>query len=506
MVSLIGTFAAQAATPTTYTFGNTAIGEQTNWLATDRDATRVSLSQNGVLQSITAYFQTTGFNAKAAIYADNNGAPSALIAQSTAQTVSAKGWNTFTISQAPLEAGYYWLCIVASSPSARGAMTQSSSNTHTWTTSAYATDYPSQFGSASAYEKTSTSIYATYTNAISNNPTPNPRPSSTQTPTPTLTPKATSTPPPTATPTPTPTATPTPTPTRTQTTTPKIQPTPTPTPNPTTLPKTSNQNSKTNAIWLEHPTEEFLNNNPQAIVKNLQEANVKIVFLQVGNWRQSGSTVSINYWWSSQTIQNTINTIRTLSNNQIEVHAHVIWSGPRIDGGQQVNLADSNIRARTVTAAVDCVQRFNFDGFNDDLYEGFSGSDSNYVSYANALGNALTAINKKSSCDLFAMYETNIPHLYGGITQMTYICPMLYDTEPWYEQWIKNQVNTVLANSKCQVLVGLMSSPGRGITLSQQISWIGHPNNSNLAGISTWALAFMRTSDWTALGNWANQR
>ena len=299
---------------------------------------------------------------------------------------------------------------------------------------------------------------------------------------------------------------PSPTPTPTPTPTPKVQPTPTPTPNPTISPSTSNQSSRTNAIWLEHPTEEFLNNNPKAIVQKMQEANIKIVFLQIGNWRQSGSTVSINYWWSSQTMQNTINTIRTLSNNQIEVHAHVIWSGPGIDGYQLVNLADSNIRARTVTAAVDCVQRYDFDGFNDNLYEGFSGSDSNYVSYANALGNALTAINKKSSCDIYAMYATNVPLLYGGITQMTYVCPMFYDTQPWYEQWIKDQVKTVLVNSKCQVLLGLMSTPGRGITLPEQISWVGNPSNSNLAGITTWALACMETSDWTALCNWANLR
>ena len=226
------------------------------------------------------------------------------------------------------------------------------------------------------------------------------------------------------------------------------------------------------------------------------------MFVQVGNWHQSGSTVSIKYWWSSQTIQNTVNAIKTYSNNQIEVHAWVIWSGPDVDGGTKLNLADSNIRTQTVNTAVNCVKTYGFDGFNDDLYEGFTGTDSNYVTYANALGNALTAINKKSSCDLFAMYATNIPLLYGGITQMTYLVPMLYDSQPWYQQWIKDQLNIVLANSKCPVIAGLCVMQGRAVTLPQQLMWVGHPTSSKFAGIALWSLAYMQTTDWAAWNNW----
>jgi len=250
---------------------------------------------------------------------------------------------------------------------------------------------------------------------------------------------------------------------------------------------------------LEHPDTEFLNQNQQTVVQKLLNSNTKIVFVQIGNWQQSGSTVSINYWWGSQTIQNTINSIKTYSNNQIEVHAWIIW--PSQD--KLVNLADSSIRTKTVTAAVNCVQSYGFDGFNDDLYEGFTGSDSNYVSYANALGNALTAIGKKSSTDLYAGYSTNIPLLYGGITQMTYVCPMLYDSEAWYTNWITDQLTAVLANSKCQVLAGLCVAPGsRGVTLTQQLSAVGHPSSSKFAGMALWSLAYMQTTDWTAYTNW----
>ena len=155
-------------------------------------------------------------------------------------------------------------------------------------------------------------------------------------------------------------------------------PTPTTTPIPTATPSITS--SKLNAIWLEHPETEYLNQNQQATVQKLLNSNTKIVFVQIGNWKQSGSTVSISYWWSTQTIKNTVSAIKTYSNNQIEVHAWIIWS----TGNTRVNLADSSIRAKTVTAAVNCVQSYGFDGFNDDLYEGFTGSDSNYVTYANA--------------------------------------------------------------------------------------------------------------------------
>ena len=178
---------------------------------------------------------------------------------------------------------------------------------------------------SSALQSYGTISYSQNSTTISPTPSPEPTPNPTITPTPT--------------PTPTPTATPTPTPTPSPTLTPSPTPTPTPSPSSTNL----------NAIWLEHPDSEFLNLNQQTIVQKLLNGDVKTVFVQIGNWRQTGTTVSINYWWSSTTIQNTINSIKTYSNNQIEVHAWVIWSGPSIAngmGGDLVNLADSNIRTQ----------------------------------------------------------------------------------------------------------------------------------------------------------------
>ncbi len=244
MLAFLGTTTVQAATPTTDTFGNTAIGTTTNYFATDRDASRFQLTQNGALQSITAYFKNSGFNAKTAIYTDNNGAPATLITQSNAQAITTSGWNTFTVPQTPLTAGYYWLCVVSSSPSAAGTMTASSTNSHAWKTATYSGDYPSTFGTPAGYEKTATSIYATYTSTTdTSTPTPSPTPSPTASPTPTPTPSST----PTATPTPTPTPTPTAYPNAQSHSDPNsnnnsnanttIHTTPTPSPTPTATPR-----------------------------------------------------------------------------------------------------------------------------------------------------------------------------------------------------------------------------------------------------------------------------
>jgi hypothetical protein len=206
-LSLLGTAIIQveAATTISYTFGNTSIGTLTNNFAIDRDASRFQLTQNGVLQSITVYFKNAGFNVKAAIYTDNNGVPSTLVAQSNIQAITASGWQTFAVPQTSLTAGYYWLCVVSSSYSSTGvAMMTGSTNTHVWKTATYSGDYPSTFGSPAGYDNTVTSIYATYT-ATSVTPTP--------TLVPTVTPKPTSVPSVTPTPTLTPTLTPTPTPT-----------------------------------------------------------------------------------------------------------------------------------------------------------------------------------------------------------------------------------------------------------------------------------------------------
>ncbi len=145
-LSIFGAASIQVtAAADTFTFGNTSIGTMTNSFTTDRDASRFQLTQNGQLQTITVYYTNTGFNAKTAIYADNNGAPSTLIAQSNSQTITQSGWQTFTLPQTTLTPGYYWLCTVSNNPS-YGKMAATSTNQHAWKYSPYSAEYPATFG------------------------------------------------------------------------------------------------------------------------------------------------------------------------------------------------------------------------------------------------------------------------------------------------------------------------------------------------------------------------
>ena len=178
-LSFLGTtgIPVKAATAGSFDFGNTSIGTITNYFTTDKDASRFQLTQSGLLQSITVYFQTYGFNAKAAIYTDDNGIPFTLITQSASQAIATSGWKTFTVPQSSLTAGFYWLSVISDSSASLGAMASTSSNTHAWKFSPYSTEYSSIFGTPGGYEKTVTSIYATCI-ATSSAPTPMPNPRS----------------------------------------------------------------------------------------------------------------------------------------------------------------------------------------------------------------------------------------------------------------------------------------------------------------------------------------
>jgi hypothetical protein len=241
----------------------------------------------------------------------------------------------------------------------------------------------------------------------------------------------------------------------------------------------------------------------QEIVQKMLNSNIRTVFVQVGNWNQTGSTVKIDYWWTSKTMEDTINAIKSYSNNQIEVHAWVIWSDEH-----PTDLNNPNIRSQAVSAAVSCVNTYGFDGFNDDMIEQTPNpSNGDYVAFVNALGTAMHNADKKASTDLPALYVTDIPTLYGGITNLDYVCPMLYDSEGWYENWIDDQIGAILQNSNVPVLVGMTSyknENGRGISLAQQLEWIGHPTDSKFMGISIWSLAYMKQEEWSAWDNWAH--
>ncbi len=158
---------------TSTTFGITTLGSLVNGFSTDKDASRFPLGVTGNVQSITVYFGTSGFNAKTAVYSDQNGAPGSLITQSSSQYVSSSGWNTFPVPQTTLAVGNYWLTVVSDSPASFGSMTPASANTHAFEFTTYSGEFTSSFGTPTGYEATATSIYATYSTALSST-TPSP--------------------------------------------------------------------------------------------------------------------------------------------------------------------------------------------------------------------------------------------------------------------------------------------------------------------------------------------
>ena len=249
----------------TETFGNTSVGDQTFQMTSHKGASKVQLSGLGVIQSVSVYFATVGFNAKAAVYEDSNDAPGALLSESVSTHVRLSGWTTFNVTQKTLNGGTYWLAYVADSSKAEGRINYSDSETKhgRWQGRVpFESEFTSWFGTLSAKDTGSVSVYATYepfsapltplvtiiptptpisTSTPAPDATPTPKPTVDATPNPTNTPKPTWTPaPPTTTPAPsamvtlvpssTPTSTPAPVPTpgSTSTLVPTVTPSPVP--------------------------------------------------------------------------------------------------------------------------------------------------------------------------------------------------------------------------------------------------------------------------------------
>ena len=132
-------------------FGNNAVGTITNNIGLDRDAGRYQLTTAGNVQSISVYFATSGFSAKAAIYTDTNNSPNNLVIQSSSDTITETGWHTFTVPTTSLIPAYYWLSVVCDSRSAKGAMSSVATNQHAYKTTTYSNEFPSSFGTQTGY-------------------------------------------------------------------------------------------------------------------------------------------------------------------------------------------------------------------------------------------------------------------------------------------------------------------------------------------------------------------
>jgi len=225
------------------TLGYTKVGgSQDTYDSYNMNGSKVTTGpQGGQVVSVSAYVGAIDPNAandrfQAAIYADNNGSPGALVASSASGTLTANRWNTVALAATLAPSTTYWLMYNANG-SASG-YDNLAYDVGPVGSGAYYTNASQQYGVWPATFGASTSInyqYSLYA-TLSGGATPTPTATATSTPTPTNTRTAMSTPTPTNTNTPTNTSTPTTAPPSATPTSTPIPPTSTPTMIPTPVP------------------------------------------------------------------------------------------------------------------------------------------------------------------------------------------------------------------------------------------------------------------------------
>ena len=152
--------------PTAITIGDTTIesrddSNNANCLTVQK----ATLSQTATIQSLSLYVNALGGNLRLGLYADNAGAPGALLASTNEFTPTSTGWNTQNVvSPVSLTAGTYWLAYLPQSNNLGFKMSNNSSGTALWINVNYG-PLPATFPSASGGGAGQWSFYATLSTA-----------------------------------------------------------------------------------------------------------------------------------------------------------------------------------------------------------------------------------------------------------------------------------------------------------------------------------------------------
>ncbi len=130
-------------------------------------ATSVTIPEDGVLLSITAYVGNKDKDVRYAVYADADGEPGSLLAETFAEESSkTMGWLTLSLPDTPVVAGPYWLSLALTDGNQAIAMDPGGGKTRYKSFDAGSKGYPSTWGTSDAATTERPSIYATYaTNA-----------------------------------------------------------------------------------------------------------------------------------------------------------------------------------------------------------------------------------------------------------------------------------------------------------------------------------------------------
>jgi len=140
------------------TMSNTAAASR--YQMTAQNATVISMSV--FVASPISAFPNNQF--QVAIYADNNGTPGALIAQSASQTLVADSWNTIPISAPVTANAFYWFAYNTNglASNANNLRLDNTGGSSTWINSQLFGTWPATYGPVGGTSTVNTSMYATF--------------------------------------------------------------------------------------------------------------------------------------------------------------------------------------------------------------------------------------------------------------------------------------------------------------------------------------------------------
>ncbi len=166
---------------TTGTFGLTSIGTNSDTMSANRKrVNHFQLSSAGSVSKLTMYLAHTGTTGKQVlkgiIYADQSGAPGALLGvtkQLTFSSTNKAGWYNLTFaSPVALQPGTYWIGVISGNTGGvAGFRWNSVSQARAYNTNTYSSGPSNPFGTATV-DSEQMSIYATYTISGASNPPP----------------------------------------------------------------------------------------------------------------------------------------------------------------------------------------------------------------------------------------------------------------------------------------------------------------------------------------------
>ena len=146
-------------------FGNnTQYANDNNGFAGTIVATKVTLSEDGYLQSISAYLDiaTLGDGYYLGIYSDEKGKPKSLLAASAVGNETGEGWKTLTVPETKLSAGTYWLAIALTDNNQLVFYDDTTNETLYAKASSKHSELTSSWPKKISFDQLKLSIYATY--------------------------------------------------------------------------------------------------------------------------------------------------------------------------------------------------------------------------------------------------------------------------------------------------------------------------------------------------------